>query len=90
MDRQVHLGDADRVAVFLLAEEDGLLCRVAALLLDEVAGLDEHPAGTAGGVEHDAVIGLDDVDNGLDEGGRGEELAVVMGLLDGELGEKYS
>ena len=53
-----------------------------------MAGLDEHAAGAAGGVEHDAVVRLDDVDDGLHERGRREELAVVVRLLDGELGQE--
>ena len=57
-------------------------------VLDEVAGLDEHAARTAGRIEDDAVVGLDDVDDRLHERGRREELAVVVRLLDGELGEE--
>ena len=34
------------------------------------------------------MLGLDDVDDHLDEGRRGEELAVVVGLLVGELHEE--
>ena len=86
--REVHLGDADGVAVLLLAVEDDLLRRVAALVLDEVAGLHEHAARAAGRVEHRAVVGLDDVDDGLHDRGRREELAVVVRLLDRELGEE--
>ena len=56
--------------------------------LDEVAGLDEHAARAAGGIEDDAVVGFDDVDDGLDERGRGEELAVVLRALHGELHEE--
>ena len=88
VDGEVHLGDADGVAVLLLAVEDDLLRRVAALVLDEVAGLHEHAARAAGRVEHGAVVGLDDVDDGLHERGRREELAVVVRLLDRELGEE--
>ena len=88
VDGEVHLGDADGVAVLLLAVEDDLLRRVPALVLDEVAGLDEHAARAAGRVEDNAVVGLDDVDDGLHERGRREELAVVVRLLDGELGEE--
>lgn len=53
-----------------------------------MAGLHEHAARAAGGVEDHTVIGLDHVDDGLDDGGRGEELAVVVGVLLGELGEE--
>jgi len=34
------------------------------------------------------VIRLNDVDDGLNDCGRREELAVVVGLLDGKLGEE--
>ena len=61
-----------------MAVERDPLHGVLALVLDEVARLHEHAARAAGGVEHDAVVGLDDVDDGLDERRRGEELAVVV------------
>ena len=57
-------------------------------MLDEVAGLHEHAARAAGRVEHRAVVRLDDVDDGLHDRGRREELAVVVRLLDRELGEE--
>ena len=44
VDGEIHLGDADGVAVLLLPVEDDLLGRIAALVLDEVAGLHEHAA----------------------------------------------
>ena len=34
------------------------------------------------------MVGLDDVDNGLDQRGGREEFTVVVRLLDGELGEE--
>jgi hypothetical protein len=40
---------------------------ILARAFDEVAGLDEHAAGTAGRVEDDAMIGFDNVYDGLDE-----------------------
>ena len=79
---------ADGVAVLLLAVEDDLLRCVAARVLDEVAGLHEHAAGAAGRVEDDAVVRLDDVDDGLHDRRRREELAVVVGLLHRELGQE--
>ena len=88
MHREVHLGDANSVAVLLLTVEDDLLRRVSALVLNEVAGLHEHAARAAGRVEHCAVVRLDDVDDGLHDRGRCEEFAVVVRLLDRELGEK--
>ena len=53
--------------------------------LDKVAGLDEHAAGAASGIEHDAVIGFDGVDEGLHQRGRGEEFAAVLRALHREL-----
>src|SRR6266545_5281656 len=86
--REVHLGDADGVSVLLLSVEDDLLRSVAAFVLDEVAALDEHAARAACRVEDGAVVGFDDVDDGLHDRGRREELAVVVRLLDRELGEE--
>jgi len=57
-------------------------------VLDEVTGLDEHAARATGGIKDDAVVGLDDVDDGLDQRGGRKELPVVVGLLDGDLGEE--
>jgi hypothetical protein len=57
-------------------------------MFDEVARLNEHATRSAGRVEDDAVIGLNHVDDGLDDCGRGEELTVVVGALLGELGEE--
>jgi len=88
MDGEVHLGDVAGIAVLLLAVKNDPPGRVAALVLDEMAGLDEHTARAAGGIENGAVVGLDDVDNGLDQRGGREELTVIVGLLDGKLGEE--
>ena len=46
------------------------------------------PARTDGRVENHAVVRFDHVDDGLHDGGRREELAVVVRALLGELGEK--
>jgi hypothetical protein len=85
---QVHEGNVDGVRVLLLAVEDDLLGGVAAGVLDEVAGLDEHAPGAAGRIEDLAVIRLDDVDDHLHQRRRREELAVVVGVLDRELGQE--
>ena len=53
-----------------------------------MAGLDEHAARATGGVEDGTVVRLDDIDDGLDQRGGREELAVVVRFLDGELGEE--
>ena len=50
--------------------------------------LHEHAARSTGGVYHLAAGGFDDVDDGLHQADRGEELAVVVGLLVGELGQE--
>ena len=71
-----------------MAEEGDAVGGVQVLALDKVARLDEHAAGAAGGVEDDAVVRLDDVDDGLDEGRRCEELAVILRALHGELHEE--
>jgi hypothetical protein len=88
VDGEVHLCDADGVAVLLLTVEDDLLRCVAALVLNEVAGLNEHASRTGCRIEDNAVVGFDDVDDCLHERGRREKLAVVVRLLDGEFGEK--
>src|SRR5437867_1795990 len=59
--------------------------RAAAAPLDEVAGLNEHAGRTGRWIKDNAVVRLDDVDEGLHERRRGEELAVVLRALHGEL-----
>ena len=81
MNGQVDLGQLGGGLVLLVAVEGGPLHRVFALVLDKVARLHKHAARSAGGVEYDAVVGLDDVDDGLDNRRRGEELAVVVRTL---------
>jgi len=56
--------------------------------LDEVSRLDEHAARAAGGVVDLAVVGLDDLDDQLDDRGRCEELAALLALGGGELAEE--
>ena len=90
VDREVHLGDADGVAVLLLAIEDDPLRYVGTFLLDEVAGLHEHPARTTGRVEHRAVIRLDDVDDRLHERDWREDLTVVVAFCMMDSARKYS
>ena len=85
---EVHVGEADRRRVLLHAEEGRPFGRVEVHAFDEVRALHEHPARAAGRVEHAAVVRLDDVDDGLDQRDGCEELAAVMRLLVGELGEK--
>src|SRR5438132_10311504 len=79
---EVHLGDVDSIAVLLLAVKDDSPGRIATLVLDEMAGLDEHAARAAGRIENSAVVRLNDIDDGLDQRRRREELPVIVGLLD--------
>ena len=55
---------------------------------DEAGALDEHAARAAGRVEDAAVERLDDLDDQLDDGGGGEELAALLPLAHGELAEE--
>ena len=85
---QIDLGQVRGRLVLLVTIERDPLHRVRALVLDEVARLHEHSARAGGGVEDDTVIRLNHIDDGLDDRGRGEELAVVVRALLRELGEK--
>ena len=85
---EVDLGDPRGRLVLLVAVEGHSFHRVAVFSLDEVARLHEHAARAAGGIEDHAVVGLDHVDDGLDDGGRGEKLAVIVRALLRELGEE--
>jgi hypothetical protein len=71
-----------------LTIEYNLFGRVLALVFNEVAGLNEHPARSAGWVENRTVVRLDDIDNELDQRRRREEFAVVVRFLNRKLGEK--
>ena len=88
VDGQVHLGEPDRLLDPLLAEDRDLRGRVLLVLLHEPGRLDEHAARPAGGVEDAALERLDDVDDQLDDRGRGEELAASLTLGHGELAEE--
>ena len=88
MHGEIDLGELRGGLVLLMAEEGRLLHRVPAPGLDEVARLHEHAARPAGGIEDGAVVRLDDIDDGLDDGGRREELAIVMRALLRELDQE--
>src|ERR1017187_5275606 len=88
MDRQIHAGQANGGGNLLVAVECHAVGSIELAAFEEVAGLDEHAAGAAGRVENYAVVGLDDVDNGLDQGRRSEKLAVILRALHGELHEE--
>jgi len=65
--------------------EGDALHRLLARTLNKMAGLYKHTAGTTGRIEDDAVVGLDNVDDGLHDGRRGEELTIVVRSLLGKL-----
>ena len=81
MDREIDLGEPCGRFVLLMAVERDPPHGVVARVFNEVAGLDEHPGRAAGGVEDSAVVGLDHVDDGLDNRWRREELVVVVRTL---------
>ena len=62
--------------------------RVLSVLLHEAGALDKHAAGTAGGVEHAAVIRLENLDDQADDAARREELAALLPFRARELAEE--
>ena len=88
VDGQVHLGEADRLFHPLLAEDRDVARRVLLVLLYEAGRLHEHAARSAGGVEDTSLERLDDVDDQLDDRGRGEELASPLALRESEVGQE--
>ena len=89
--REVHLGEVDGFeGLFLSADEDVVVAglEVAAVLGDELGGLDKHAAGAAGRVEDAAAVGLDNLDHEADDGARGEEFAALLALAAGEFAEE--
>ena len=77
---QVHLAQAHGLGHPLLAVDAELGAGALLVLLDEAGALHEHAARAAGRVEDAAVEGLDDLDDELDDGGGGEELAALLAL----------
>ena len=85
---EVHLGQLPGGVGELLAV-DGDVGALAAVGLHELGGLHEHAAGAAGGVVDAAVVGLEHLDQRLDDRARRVERAgVLAGLLAGELAEE--
>ena len=84
VQEHVHLADGPDAAVALLAEEREV-ARVAAVLADVLARLDQHAARAAGRVvDAHAWLRVDELDQHADDIGRGVELAA---LLAGGVGE---
>ena len=67
MHRHVHEAQLGIVLHFLLTVEGHLAVGVHAGSVDEVARLDKHAAAAASGVKHDALLGLQHVDEHLDQ-----------------------
>ena len=85
---EVHLGQLPGGVGELLAV-DGDVGALAAVGLHELGGLDEHAARAAGGVVDAALVGLEHLDERLDDRARRVERAgVLAGLLAGELAEE--
>ena len=88
VDGQVHLGQPNGGGVLLQTAEGEPLGGALAVLLDDARTLHEHAAGAAGRVQHRAALGVEHVGDQRDEGDGRKELAAVVGLLVGELGEE--
>lgn len=58
------------------------------MLLHKSRALHEHTTGTAGGVEHAAVIGLQDLHDQANDAARREELAALLPFRARELAEE--
>ena len=93
-DGEVHLGEPPRRVVRLLAVDGDVAARPAAVAVargvraDELDRLDEHAGGAAAGVVDAAPVGLQHLDQELDDAARGVELASLLALGAGELGQE--
>ncbi len=85
---EVHRGQADGGGVLFQAVESELLGGVLVPPLDHPSALHEHATRAAGRVQHRAAGRFDDVGDQRDQRHRGEELAAVVGLLVGKLGQE--
>ena len=84
---EVHHGQAAGGGVALLAV-DADVAELAAVGFDEFFRLHEHAAGAAAGVVDAALVGREHGDQAAHDAGRGVELAAVLALGAGELGEE--
>ena len=86
VQQHVHLADRPGGADGFLAEKREVT-RIAATFADVVAGLNQHAAGSTGGVvNRHAGLGIYDLNQAADDIGRGVELA---GLFAGRIGEEF-
>ena len=84
---EVHDGEAAGGGVALLAV-DADVAELAAVRFHEFLALDEHAARSAGGVVDASPIRGNHLDEEADDAGGGVELAAVLSLGAGELGEE--
>ena len=77
-----------QVVWFEFLAVDGDVADPAAVRLDEFFRLHEHAARAAAGVEHAALVGREHLDQELDDRARRIELAALLALGRGELGEE--
>ena len=92
--RQVHLGQLPSGVVGLLAPDGDVAPRLAAVAvaggvgIDELHRLHEHAGGAAAGVVDPALVRFQHLHQELDDATRGVELAALLALGAGELGEE--
>ena len=92
--RQVHLGQPPGGVVGLLPPDGDIAPRPAPVAvaggvgLDELHRLDEHAGGAAAGVVDAALVRFQHLHQELDDATRGVELAALLPLGAGELGEE--
>ncbi len=84
---EVHDGQAAGGGVAFLAV-DGDVADASAVFQHEFLRLHEHAAGAAAGVVDAAFVGREHLDEQADDAARGVELAAVLALGAGELGEE--
>ena len=88
VDRHVHQTELGVVLHLLLAVEGHGGVGLHAGGVDEVAGLNEHAAAAAGGVQQHTALRFQDIDDHLDQGFGGEEHPIVLGDILGKFVEE--
>lgn len=88
MHRQVHLAEPDCVGHPVSSIHRDLGVGILLVILYEPGALDKHTARSAGRIQDEAMIWLDDLDDEPDQAGRGEELPSSLTLLHRELSKE--